>query len=316
MTRALRRGLLALLLSGCPGPPPPSAAQAPAAGSVVAVAVGERAWTPEDLELRARLVLQGYPEYRDPHLAALAQVVEGGLYLEVCRAFGRPFTEEALDAELARIDRETQDPERLAARKALAGGAATRGYRWVLAGLDLANRHFSAVYPTLESVHGGLAGRARAFVERLQAGGAQGLRAAAAREEGAEYRECLFSPAFGFRDEREVEAEVAPDYLDPGGAGVYATIEARAFAGTPAGQLHHGVASTDDAFLVLCWTGWYSEERGIRRVVVVRFPKRPLEEVFWEHAAKVPVWVANEALASRLREKVEWAAGLHWVERP
>ena len=113
-----------------------------AAGDEAVLTVGSRRFSASDVELRRRIVLQKYGDAGRAVLGAYAQLIEGYLLVEVLAGMGHPITEEDLDREIERIDRNTHDPEGLARLKAVCGGGKTAAYRRIAILPDFANRRF------------------------------------------------------------------------------------------------------------------------------------------------------------------------------
>jgi len=87
--------------------------------------VGALSFNKRDLVCRAAVAEVYYPGRGLPYVA-LAQLVEGGLAVEVLRNLGHRLTPAMLEAEATRIDEHTRDPERLARIKAVYGKERSR----------------------------------------------------------------------------------------------------------------------------------------------------------------------------------------------
>lgn len=102
--------------------------------------IGDHRFTAGDIDVRRRIILQKYEDPDRARLGAYAQLIEGFLLVEVLAEEGRPITEADLDAETARIDRDTRDAERLRRLKEMCGDP--QAYRRIGILPDFANRRF------------------------------------------------------------------------------------------------------------------------------------------------------------------------------
>lgn len=305
------------------GPPggPSGGGEQPPPGAVVALQVGPHAFSPEDMEVRRGHILFKYPEAQMPEVGAISQVVLGYLYVCVLEGLGRPITEEVLDAEVARINKDTRDPEGLMRLKELAGGEKTRAYRRLVVLPDFANRRYNfEVFPTLDEVHGERRGRTEALLASLLARGTGvSFEEVARSEAGVDHAEQVFSPALGFRIERDLgeESRRRPDEVPlETGDELNRRIEDRVFAPHLPGVIHPEVVAMERHFCIYRWTGWHDEAKGIRRVERLAIAMRDAEEVLFERARAIPIYIASDALRSGFQDRVGWAQDLHLVARP
>lgn len=298
-----RRALLTVFLAllACRQEETPPAADAPA------IVVGRFTWSAPDVQMRARLVQHKYPEAKDPHLGAAGELIKGSLCALALDRLGEPITPGALDQELARIDKETRDPEGLAQMKALFGGGQSRAYREVGIFPDFANsRYFFGAFPRHEGVHESRRKRAgEVLSEALASGPALDVDALASRlaREGWQLERTLFSDKEGFFPPGGGPPGPRPEppHADPDAA----RYEKEIFSTLAAGQLFPKVVVLGDAFALLRWTGM---DGARRKVEILRLPKRDAEDFLWEVASTVPVRVVDERLRQELKRRIPWLA--------
>lgn len=263
----------------------------PAAPPDAVLRVGDHAFSKADLELRRRVVLLKYPDAPNARAGACAQLIQGSLLVEVLRAMGRPISPEDLDRELARIDRDTKDPDGLRRLKELCGPA----YARIAILPDFANRRFVFdVYPNDEALHRERLEEARRVLKELRAGGAP------PRDGLWQRTESPFSPDRGFG-----EGEADPRARE---------YERDLFEPTPEGEWVNRVVAQPEGFALMRWTGWDDRAARVRRVERLRLPKRDAHEHFWEAAAKVPVRIDDADLRNELERQVSWAGRLAWAK--
>lgn len=152
MTAAASLGAALLLAIGGA---PAGARDRAGAGAEVALRVGDAVFTRGDLRARAEILRITQDAGDRADLGAYAQLVEAAATAQVLEALGRPVTPAQLDEEVARIDRSTRAPERLAQVKEVCGGEATVRYRRLFVLPELAGRRWAfEVFPALPAEPG------------------------------------------------------------------------------------------------------------------------------------------------------------------
>lgn len=264
---------------------PPPLPEEPGEAAPV-VRIGSRAYTRDDFRFKAAVegVYFGTP-VAEPSTAG--QVLETALMEAVLERHGIRVTDAMLEAEAARVDRETQEPVKLAQIKALFGGD-TRRYREVFLEPILVNQRLFDYLHTSEATQGDRRRTAQALH--------QSARSQPARFKewvlrlGAEYVEQTQKP-----EERYTPAELERYRGDV--PGLDGELVASCLRALPVGEVCPKV--TEDRHLlkvvrlVARRAGEYQIEVGVIR-------KRTFEEWFPGEARKVPVEWRDETLRARL----------------
>jgi hypothetical protein len=259
-----------------------------------------------------------YGDSGSAEVGAYARLIEGYLAAEILARLGKPIAEKDLDAEVARIDRNTLMPDRLKELKDLFGGETTRGYRDLAILPDFANRRFFfEVFPQADDIHRERREKAEAVRRALAAAGPSAdFEAVAAEDPLWRFERALFSPARGFYRAEEEDRAPAPVGADvpaevaraaaPEPDRPSARYEQEVFADLPAGEVCRRVVPLRDGYLLLRWTGWKDEGGKVRRIERLYLPKRDAHDYFYEQAKGIRVFVADPAIAQRLKNQVSW----------
>lgn len=269
-----------------------------------ALRVGDHAFTEADLDVRRRVILLKYPDTDNARVGACAQLIQGYLLVDALKALGDPITPEQMEREIARIDRETRDPDGLRRLKEICGAAYDR------IGIlpDFANRRFFfEVYPNHEATHRDRRREAQRVLNELREGRG-GVEEVLGNAFPWERGEVTFSPDRGFEAPASGDPATEPP-PDPQGP----QYERELFAPTPQGAWVDRVVSQARGFALLRWTGWENQEKGVRKVERWWLPKRDAHDFLWEHAGRVPVWSADAALRGALLETVSWGDRVLWA---
>ena len=292
---ALAVALLVVARSGVDASAPET--NGPAVPFEVALRVGPHSFSADDLELRRRIIQFKYPTADSAQVGAAVQFIEGYLIVELLRRMGHPITDEQLDAEIARINRDTRDPDGLRRLKAICGGERTRAYGRIAILPEFANRRFFFdIYPNGENLHRTQLESARRTLRRL-------LEQPEALVSG-EHQSLLFSVKCGF------QLTPGPSTPDPR----WERYERELFGPTRVGQWVNHVVTFPDGFELLRWTGWEDEQKGIRRIERLWFPKRDAHTYFHQEASNIPLWIAERALRDALALKKSWMRRLSWED--
>jgi hypothetical protein len=278
----------------------------------VVLSVGGTSFTAADIKVRESVIALKSSGAEEVTIGAYAQLIQGSLFTEVLAAMGHPITEEMLELEIRRIDRNTHDPDGLLNLKNACGGGQSPTYRKIGILPDFANRVFTQqVYPHIKEIHSGRLAEAYKVLEDLR------------RKESPKSGEtpttppwersvCLFSRETGFEPIRNAGDPPLPHPVSATPDPRWQTYERDYLGSTPMGVFCAKVIEMEDRFVLLRWTGWEDEERRIRKLEQLWLPKRAASEYFLEKAASIPVWVADPSVAKTLREKVSWSGGLSW----
>lgn len=280
--------------------------------SDVVIAVGERSYTEADLQVRVALENYLHPQSGAARLGAAQQLVHGALLLQALFRLGAEIKAEDLEAEVARIFRDSKSPERLAIMERIGGGRETRSFKELIVLPDFANqRYYFAVYPMHPGAHFALRQRARALLAELQAEGPAADLRKRADGQATLHDQVAFSARRGFY--------ALSDFTDPsmksalGDAGETSRrLEDEVFAKQPVGSLHGDVVELPDALVLLRWTAWLDEAAGVRAVERLVLPKRPAEDFLWELVGDLPVRIADEALEQAFQQQIPWSRRIKW----
>lgn len=312
------------------GPPPPPTNKPVAATDAtdaaarrVVLRVEQHTFSMADIAVRERVVRQRFPETEgDMGAVAAGQLIRGALLRIVLDRLGEPITPEILDAELARIETHTRDPQALARLQALCGGPTTRAYRELAILPDFADsRYFFSVFPTKREIHADRRDRLQTLLSQwLRLAAPVDFATVAAAEPGLSVWHGWFSARTGFflTTVPTDEIELRPIASDAQPWEIAQRLEAEVFAPLSPGSLVRTVIERDADFLVVRWLDWHTIEHPdaretVRRIEVLRREKRSAEEFFWDVARTIPVVATESEWATRIRARLPWAKHLKWT---
>jgi hypothetical protein len=263
--------------------------------------VGAHDITEAMIAARRRHIDQYYPG-SGSRVAALAQLVQGYLAVEVLEARGVTLDRATWEAERDRIERDTRAPERLAQLRAVYGDdEASYLYVGVLPDFARAraHRHFGASEDRVSTARA----RASAFVdattadpdafaEAARAAGIEPLQVVADRERGIDSIQTPASdrgrPSSDDRAQATVLIELLAD-LEPG-------------------QVHPRTLETPNSFQAARLLRRRAD--GAIEVELVAFELPSFHDWFWQEAQAIPIAIFDRALRESLRSEVAWAGEL------
>jgi len=274
-------------------PDPPRARSTTGTGrAVAALRVGDRSFSPSDIEASRRVLALRYPDSPSVDLGAWSRLIESTLQQVALARMGKALTNEDIAVEERRIDGSTRLPEDLARIKNACGSGET--YREVYVRPTLAARRFHfEVYPWYPAAHAQRRKVAEAILERAT----RGRLANAAAGTGARVEAGLLSRG-GFTATREPAR-------DP-----WRLRDAEALLGEvrqlqPNGSLAR-VLEEQTEFVVLERGPGTSTATGPLRVEIAIVPKSQADEWLWRETKDVAIEVADDRIAERLRKEVAW----------
>ncbi|MCU0722466.1 MAG: hypothetical protein MUC63_02420 [Planctomycetes bacterium] len=326
-----------------PGPADPTAAGGPDAGLAASPAsgkdpvrrrargaplldVGPHSFSREDVALRGRVIQFKYGAVDDLEAKAAAQLIQGYLYACVLEALGKPITGSVLEEEVRRIDKGTQAPEDLEKIKEIfRGGAGPAGsplwaddYAMIFVLPDFANRRlFFDVFPKekgLQAERLAEANRMLARAREAKEAEFEGLVKGAARWK---FDRVIFSPSGGFRPmpiPGEPPRPGEPEFPAPSADSLWSKMEAEIFAKLEKGKPFDQVVELETVFLILRWSGWHEEKKGVRLVERLLLEKVSGHEYYEKRAVEFPLRLRDEALEETMKAKIGWTKSLTWAK--